>query len=398
MAALTIVRVLFCGQGMTNLVEVYADGDETKPPDWLALVDCGGSPRWARTAIDTIVSTVAARATKRIDCIVISHQDGDHLRLLTTLGPRLKAIGASVGTVFLGGLSWGSGNRATVYAFLDLLEYDRESIGVDGPEASDYRNATVRAQLTAVAGGYGTYIRRLVTNVTISAAKDIQKNGSSAVVVVDDGTSAVILPGDATLETMDAIAALPEKARELLPRPVLGISVPHHGALRTAVSNYVASGDPTTFGYASVDRFVQYLKSQRAAASAGPRNGPKHPMEEVLVRFHNPLLPAEEHTYVSWVFNRSNGVTADGWDTRTSSRELRCTVRSLGDDEPAAKRRKTSTGVAHKLTKVEVGDIVFRLAPPGVVPAEQVMEFVPRGTVDLVVHSPDDGVVYAPAP
>ncbi|HEU0131219.1 MAG TPA: hypothetical protein VFQ85_09550 [Mycobacteriales bacterium] len=396
MAALTIVRVLFCGQGMTNLVEVYDDGVEKAQADWLALVDCGGDHALAKTAIDAIVAKVAAH-DKRLDCLVISHQDRDHLGLLTLLGPRLQKLGATIGKVFLGGICWKKGNRAIVDGFLTRLEYGGSEVRVDGPEASDYRAATTRAELKAVAQGHGTFVRRLITNVAFGSGA-VRKNASSAVVVVENGTSAVLLPGDATLATMDAIDALPPGAKALLPRPVLGTSVPHHGALATAVENYEAHGEPARFGYRSVDAFVTYLSSKRAVASAGPYNRPFHPVEEVLVRFHDPLLLVEDHTYMAWSFNDGNRRKPDGWRTLSTDRELHCTVKSIGEVAGADPGLKTRTAKGGVVQKFVTGDVVFRMAPPGVVPPERVVEFVPRGTLDVAVSSPDDGVVYAPAP
>ena len=43
MPSLTRVMILYCGQGMTTLVEIYDDGNVKDAADYLALIDCGGS-------------------------------------------------------------------------------------------------------------------------------------------------------------------------------------------------------------------------------------------------------------------------------------------------------------------------------------------------------------------
>ncbi|HEU0131218.1 MAG TPA: MBL fold metallo-hydrolase [Mycobacteriales bacterium] len=406
MAALTIVRVLFCGQGMTNLVEVYDDGVEKAAADWLALVDCGGNTSWGAYAVAHVVAKVKARTPKRLDCIVVSHQDDDHIALLKQLGPELKKLKATVGLFYAGGLQWSSASDTIVHDFLDTVGYPRKNVLQDGAGAvSDYVGAKKRSELTAIASHGDTSLRRLMTNVNLtSGPPDIKRNASSTVVAVDNGTNVVLLPGDATYETMSQIYGLPAAAKKLV-LPVFATGIPHHGALRTAVENYVASKDPKTFGYAIVDAFASLIGSQRAAASAGPYNGHKHPIQEVLMRFYSKLTGAPQHTYVSYIFQRSNGATHDGWTTWDSKHALDCTVVSIGEHASGPNKRVAVTSKGVPKGPFVFGDIKYLLAATGVLRPEEMVEFVPRGTFGPGAFGPgafgdvaDEGVVYAPAP
>src|SRR5215470_12466797 len=123
-------------------------------------------------------------------------------------------------------------------------------------------------------------IRALVSGLVTTGRPDIRKNASSAVVVVDIGTWSVVLPGDATYQTMDAVNEI--KGINTLLRPVVGLEIPHHGALRTAVENYVANKEPSHFNFDIITEFAKIVAPRNVAASAGPWNSHHHPIEEVL--------------------------------------------------------------------------------------------------------------------
>src|SRR5262245_12325682 len=105
MAQLTLVRLLWSGQGMTTLVHCYAAGVEKDRADFLVLVDCGGNIEWGDLALNYIAAKVLATKEKKLGAVIISHQDQDHVCLLRGLGDRLRGK-ATVGLVILGGLSW----------------------------------------------------------------------------------------------------------------------------------------------------------------------------------------------------------------------------------------------------------------------------------------------------
>lgn len=386
MPTLTLVRVLFCGQGMMALVEVYDDGVEKAKADYLALIDCGGSQKYSVDAINAIVTKVGARTPPRLDYLVISHQDRDHVARLADLGPRLKKIKATVGTIFLGGVEWSDKNKTTVNLFIKTVGYKGDAVKFAGVKESSYTGATQRAEVTCLAEHEDVYLRLLVSRIPLpNEEEDIRRNASSAVVAIENGTYSVVLPGDATVQTMTEINGSPAVTLKLLPE-VVGLEVPHHGALRTSVTNYAAGGDPDTFTYTVATNFSAAMPAKRIVASAGPRNRHKHPMQEILTRFATGLADVDEHSYVAWVF------ASERWTNNPTKKGTYATVRQLDGLDPkksgAAKRRKTTT--------LETGEVVLKLAPLGVLRPEEMVEFRPyrrAGASDT-----EEPPVYAPAP
>lgn len=375
MPSLTLVKMLYCGQGMMTLVEVYNDGVEKDAADHLALVDCGGSSGTPTDdSLAYIATKVGHQAAKKLACVVISHQDADHVRYLGLLGGNLPA-GTTVDTIVVGGLQWGGPSLASLRTFAKAVGFAEKDIfwpakgWTDYPPDGDAGKLGYRAKLG------DTYLRLVISGVSVGG-KDI-KNVSSAVVAVDNGSYRIVLPGDATVETMRAINALPSIATLL--QPVSAVSIPHHGALRTSVENYLSyskGGRSGGFTYTVLEKFAgETLAAKRAGASAGPWNSHHHPMQEVMTRFYPSTAPDTKHSYVSWIFNDQKW---QGWD---ASHAAYCTVQKLDD----------SKGV------YTYGQVVCKLAAPGVLRDEELVEFRPRGTFRL----PPDGaepVHYAPAP
>ncbi|MGW0765443.1 MBL fold metallo-hydrolase [Streptomyces sp. NPDC002676] len=392
MPSLTLVKLLWCGQGMTTLVEIYDDGVEKHAADYLALIDCGGSPTYGKDAINLIKDKVAKRTTtpKKLDLVVISHQDDDHNGLLGALGKELKTINAKVDSVHIGGLSWIQGNQDTVTEFLTAVDYPVSGVKFDAPEQSNYPGGSTAPTHFAVHGD--VEFRLLISNLNVpDVTDDIVKNGSSAVVVVDNGVNTVVLPGDATFQTMHAINTK-LVGKQLTPQ-VLALEIPHHGALRTAVENYFAQGKQRAdFTWTIVEDFAtKVMKPKNVGASAGPWNTDNHPVKEVIDVFVGTTDPATLHTYVAFVFFQKK--TMVQWDTLDISRAVNTTIQKLNVKQKKRKRGAAAPAVG---TDFLVGHIVYRLSgAPGLRP-EEMVEFRPCGT--LRTHAPDEDVVQAPEP
>jgi beta-lactamase superfamily II metal-dependent hydrolase len=393
-AQLTRVNILWCGQGMTTLVEGYRDGVVKQKADYLALVDCGGNTEWGQHAIDYIAGKVLATDTKKLDALIISHQDKDHVVLLKGLGEKFEDEDVTVDEVFLGGLAWETSNMTTVENFLNTVDYDLDYVTFDAPKLSHYTGVKEPSKLRYWDQFGKVKIRALVSGLVTTGRPDIRKNASSAVVVVDDGTWAVVLPGDATYQTMDAVNQI--KNINTLLRPVFALEIPHHGALRTAVEEYVANKDPSEFNFDIITKFAEIVAPHNVAASAGPWNGHKHPIEEVLEVFDPHLATTNDHTYVSYVFSRPDGITHKGW---TEFEEVTytewCTVHAIANTATKSKSK-------FKLVKTEgryngpfvAGDITFDLQDG--LPPEEMVRFHPVGII-----GPDPAgelVPFAPAP
>jgi hypothetical protein len=393
-AQLTRVKILWCGQGMTTLVECYRDGVVKQKADYLALVDCGGNTEWGQHAIDYVAEKILATDGPKLNALIISHQDKDHVTLLNGLAAKLEDEDVALGEVFLGGLDWEQSNIDSVETFLNAVDYDVEDVTFDAPKLSHYIGVKEVKKLRYFDLFGDMRIRALVSGLATTGRPDIRKNASSAVVVVDTGTWAVVLPGDATYQTMDAVNQI--KNINTLLRPVIGLEIPHHGALRTAVEEYVANKEPTEFNFDIITKFASIISPRMVAASAGPWNGHKHPIEEVLEVFDPHLHLANDHTYVSYVFARPDGVTHEGW---TEYKDVTftewCTVWAIANVTQKTKSR-------FKLVKTEgryngpfiAGDITFDLQA-GLRP-EEMVRFEPLGVIGP--EPSDELVPFAPAP
>ncbi|MGW6982191.1 MBL fold metallo-hydrolase [Streptomyces sp. NPDC054932] len=396
MASLTLVKLLFCGQGMTKLIEIYDKGVEKPDADYLALVDCGGNDRWSKGALDYIAMKVAARSTnpKCIDLVVLSHQDGDHVALLGKLGERLKDIGTPVrvGQLFIGGTNWKNSNQGTVRKFLDSVGYDAKDVKFNEARRSDYENVTQRSDLRHLAHHEDVYFRVLVTNLCGSKSPE---NASSSVLVVENGAFAVVLPGDATYETMDFVDKKLGALQPLLLPPVVAMELPHHGALATAVKNYESGMKQNDLNWSIIQGFAAKIAPRSLGASAGPWNKHCHPVQEVIEQFYASVRTRPTlQWYVSYVFYQQ-GTESEKWRTWLAVRAIETTVQRLGSVVPRKLPPKSAIHERKNLPFV-YGDIVFKIAPPGVLRPEEMVEFRPRGTFEM--PGPDEPVVQAPEP
>lgn len=383
MPSLTRVMILFCGQGMTTLVEIYDDGVVKDSADYLALVDCGGTSDGGQLAVDYVAKKILDKKDAVLNLLVISHQDADHVQLLDKLGDKLSGTKATLAKAELGGSNWSNSNIATVESFVDLMEMDTGDLEFDAPKRSDYKKATKRSELRYIDKHGDTYFRVLISGLAITGTgrtADIVRNASSAMVVVENGSYSVFLPGDATHQTMDAATDVIDAKRNLIPR-VIGLEIPHHGALRTAVENYYAKGEPDDFNWRRIKGFAEALSADRVVASAGPKNSHRHPVEEVLNVFEDWLIKIDKHGYNAYVFDRNGETTSKGWTNYTTTNAESSTIQKYDLD----------TG------EYWYGDIEIRLTKPGILAPEEMVRFIPRARSGALGLE-EDLVVFAPAP
>jgi len=387
MPSLTRVMILYVGQGMMTLVEIYSNGVAKPAADYLALIDAGGSSDKAADAVDYVVTKILAKADKKLDLVSISHQDGDHVTLLKSLAEKLTGKGVTCGRIFAGGSGWSSARAQTVKDFAKVVGIVPETIVFGVPYCTDYAGAKKRDELKHLAQFGDVFFRILVSGLAVTGpgiTPDVQKNASSAMVVIENGSFSVVLPGDATYQTMEAAIGILQAAPSLLPQ-VVALEIPHHGALRTAVENYYAQGQLKDFNWTKLEEFAGVLNAKWVLASAGPRNNHNHPIEEVFRVFYPWLIAIPMHDYTSFIFEPYMDQIPRGWTTWTNA---------TAATSSTVQRLNFPNGV------LATGNLEVSITGQGLLATEDMVRFIPRSLIPGGAGPDDieDLIVFAPAP
>jgi hypothetical protein len=300
------VIALHCDQGMGTLVKVYDDSvmDELA---YLALFDLGSDSKdwfFAGDALDTVWGSLDTKVDHKLDVLMLSHQDKDHWNLLPNLRGMISGSSwkdqFTLGQLWRGGLDWGP--QATTEFNMWQTEYN-----VKGHSFTDctsgYRTPGAVQHLTNYDAK--VWINLVVTNVQSSrSAPDLIRNGSSMVICINFGGNRVIIPGDATSETLWAINYYWDKWADATPSQTLPIvpcvllAVPHHGALRTIADNFDSDKPKLTIA----QEFAGNVQPLKLAASAGLVASYGHPSKRVLdILDTSKKSKWDPHSYVAYV-------------------------------------------------------------------------------------------------
>ncbi|MGW6916644.1 hypothetical protein ACWGB8_22885 [Kitasatospora sp. NPDC054939] len=316
---LTVVRLLWCGQGQLAFVEIYNEGVEQPEADFLALVNCGGESGYAQASLDYITTKVAARYRKLLNLVVLTSLQQSSLSLLDELGERLERIGARVLSAFVAGAKPEGAPPDTIATFFLRLRFNLGRVQYAADRQSDYRNAD--GELSWIAEHNGTYFRIL--------ASDNRPFVNATVLVIDNTRLTVTLPGGLTYELMSAITAIGGLQRKLSPKRIL--QLPQYGVLESAVIDLLSSPQ-TPPRWKTVKDFAKAIKPTGLWVSAGLMNASLDPLSATLAAFSDGLEDADPHTYVSYDLP-GTGTETGTWQTRETTKEIRTTVRTLGRQE-----------------------------------------------------------------
>lgn len=277
------LSVLWCGQGMANVLETFLtqkDLEDGKPSK-IVLIDFGatgsngygkGMAKKVGTAIDFIDKLTKDRPNPKIDIAIVSHFDHDHWLLLKPLVDVLKnkkeessnkdddnSKQKVIGKFIRGGLpkNWVGGKKDNKVSLRpNTLEKYYNAIVAAATESkyfaeisdetdlklnhSDYYHGNSKdlGELTSVDG---VALRTLIANVPDGkpdAYSSDNINSSSLMVAVDfklkDGIeNRMILSGDATCTTLQTLNPILKKWVVNPLKPVMMMTVPHHGATNT---------------------------------------------------------------------------------------------------------------------------------------------------------------------
>lgn len=276
---------LWCDQGMAHVLRIIPK--DSSAPAALCVFDFGAEQMFkskilreaqAAPAVNYLIRKLKELPVPRIEYFIISHQDTDHWSLVKYLLDEVEEqeIALEVGKLYYGGADWGPGAKEQMRR---LGEYAEEV----APQTAKFSDFTTPNATPTQLGNVGDVtIHTLMVNAPVSSsAPSIRKNGTSAVIVIRLAAWMMILPGDATWETLEAVNTTLKTWTNSPVKPCWVLSVPHHGSLATIVPDNTA----TVLNFAATEQFVTYCEARSTVASAGIQNSFKHPYLSVLSKF-----------------------------------------------------------------------------------------------------------------
>ncbi len=290
-ARLTL-SALWCDQGMAHMVQSFPTLDAVVA-DHIALVDFGAETMFKKTnlklsqaapavtkVVEALLQQQEAGLTPTLDYVIVTHQDMDHWSLLNSLMDAVDEleIPMRVGRIVYGGADWGAGAKKTI----DRLE--EYGVNHKAPRTYLFNSTSNYADANGTIGQIGTLgdvaLRVLMADAAISKSSSsaMKKNGTSAVIVIDYANERMILPGDATWETLQAANNVLNKWTTSPVQPVKVISAPHHGSLSTMTP----SNDGVDSDLTQLKAFTELVRPDAVIASAGYSNSFKHPYLLIL--------------------------------------------------------------------------------------------------------------------
>lgn len=270
-AHVVLMTVLWCAQGMANVLETYSAIEWEKTPEKripmsLVLLDFGTEPAGgyvsygkkrhtrARTATEYVRKAVARTKDHMIDLVIASHADMDHWALLPPLITDLKKDYPTqkgeeqkfIKRFIKGGLPkhWNPKekrdfiselNKVIKYTgeFENLSKYFHDVTDLE-TGYSNYRSVLDKdfEKIPSLLGIDGVKFRSLITNLP---SGDDPINTASLVLTVDFEGQRLVLPGDATWRTLNEANSILSGWGQSPVMPVILMTVPHHGSRSSAV-------------------------------------------------------------------------------------------------------------------------------------------------------------------
>jgi beta-lactamase superfamily II metal-dependent hydrolase len=286
--------VLYCGQGMANVIELY--DSSLKVPDVLIICDFGGSQYVKDEVVDYVMLSLGSMQQANIACTIISHQDEDHWSFLPSLTDRIKRINSvvKIGQVYKGGELWGCSASSAVKEFATLSGSEVRSFTSNETSFGDSNAVPVPIYV------YESFSMYLILSNLSNVSRGF-KNATSAVVMgVIGGNQAFVLPGDSTVLTMDrvneVVTTFKAGSSGWSWPDIKTLSVPHHGSIRTSANN-AEQNDLHT-----ITQFAEVMGAKSVNVSAGWDNQFHHPNINILNVFE-PHLSKEwpGHRYTAYV-------------------------------------------------------------------------------------------------
>jgi hypothetical protein len=329
------MTMLFAYQGMGNLVTLTKPGDPNTVY-YNALIDFGSTSYYeCDETVSFVGNYLTNGGTKNavLDMVVISHKDNDHWSLFGRLLEYLNHIGKRliIKKLIFGGYYATYSKNKDGENIIDILYKCVQNPTVAGnyvwyaAEGSAYAAGIKYAELDNYGG---VHFMPVAVNVVASVSKsrhDIIANTQSLVVAILYLTESMLLPGDATADTIEYINTLLKAGTaDAIKLPQM-LSVPHHGALRTIASNYLAK-DPDLD---VAEEFAKAIHAYNVGASAGFATH-HHPDETVIGLFRKyAMTRPRDHDYVSYFRSEAK------WKVTTTDDGVFTTYLTVGSDGKA---------------------------------------------------------------
>lgn len=267
------VHMLDVGQGSSTLI--------IGPTGETILIDSGD---W-RDDGAAVIEYIEARGVTRIDHLVTSHPDADHIGGHAAIIEHFETEGDGVGAVYDPGITSSS---ATYESYLDAIEkYDVTLYQTQAGDSIDIKD--VEAQVLAPPEGY--------------LAND-DRNENSLVVHLQFGPSSFLLPGDGETESEEYLEST---YGDELNSTVLAVG--HHGSQSS-----------------TSDAFLDTVSPRVALISSAYDSQYGHPHEEVLTRLDQRSIPTfwtGTHGHVRLTSNGSAVTVATQQDAPSVASQLR---------------------------------------------------------------------------
>lgn len=336
-------QVLDVGQGSGNFIEIY-DGSELKHTVLIDLGTTSGKTQ-SPTAIAYITDKLnsmkdaSGDAAPKIDLLLLTHSDTDHINLMWKLLKNFPATGdgaLNIEMVRYGGDSrhYKKGaNGKNILVELgkycsDIRPPGAAEMGVDksGKWVRFWEEAGVEVYL--VAANVPVVAGTASTDGTTPPSKKRKReaepdayalNTRSLVNIVEWDGYWYATAGDATATTLVECNKVLAKATSPLPTTFM-LTVPHHGSKNTIFDLKVATDEPSDEAVKVVKSFAKKISARTLCASAN-KTGHHHPslfVSDIFVKYtdthiywSDPLLADDRHLYTAWVDVTITGTGVD---------------------------------------------------------------------------------------